>query len=422
MATTFPASFAEGAPAADHAIGRPHVAAGRREGWVVALISLVLIAMIFGQKIGLPAAGSHIELILLLSYAVLGVLLLAQRLMVSATRLLLLTVLLAAMMLSQWLSASWWGTTAAIIVLALYCPFIFVLPVSRASYRRILNHFQVAMLVICAIVAVQQIVQFTLGAQLWPDLNRLVPPSLLVPGYNYLRETGFGSGIFMPNGLFFLEPSIVSQFLAIALIVELSLFRRLFHLVAYGAALLATLAGSGLFVLALAAPFALFQLGKRFLPVALGALLVLLPVAQSVGWTDQIAERAGEFGKPGTSGYIRYTRPIGDMVERLTTRDRQIVSGSGSGTTINDPSHNSLAVTKLVNEYGLLVGLAFYAFIFACIFGGAPSLALAWGVFVYYSIGGGGLSVGIYALPLLFFASLMRIEEEEPADSQPAGI
>ena len=30
-------------------------------------------------------------------------------------------------------------------------------------------------------------------------------------------------------------------------------------------------------------------------------------------------------------------------------------------------------------------------------------------MFVYYSIGGGGLSVAIYALPLFYFAALMRI-------------
>ena len=385
--------------------------ASRDRTWIVGLVGLVLLAMIFGQKIGVPAAGSHVELVLILTYGVLGVLAFRAALMVSATRLCLLTILLATMMVSQSMSQQHWALTAAIIVLALYCPFIFVLPVSRESYRRVLDIFQIGMLVVCAIVAAQQVVQFTIGSQHWPDLNRMVPEKLLVPGYNYLRETSYGSGIFMPNGVFFLEPSITSQFLAIALIVEIALFRRLLWLIAFAAGLLLTLAGSGLLVLVLSLPFAIVRLGKRVLPFTLAALVVILPVAQAVGWVDQIAARASEFTQPGTSGYIRYTQPISEMVDRLTTRDEQLITGSGSGSTLSDPGHNSLGVTKLVNEYGLLVGIAFYAFILACIFGGGPSLVIAWGVFVYYMIGGGGLSVGIYALPLLFFASLLRIAD-----------
>lgn len=386
------------------------------------LIGLVLVAMIFAQKIGFPAGGSHVELILVLSYAVFGLLILRGEVLVSATRILLLALFLGAMLLSQWLSQEYWTTTAALIVLALYCPFILVVPVSRAAYLRIIEVFQRAMLVVGAIVAIQQIVQFTIGYRYWPDLNALVPARLLVPEYNYLRETSYGSGTFMPNGIFFLEPSIVSQFLAIALIVEIALFRRIARLVFYAVSLLLTLAGSGLFVLALALPFAMAKLGRRLIPFALAAVVVAVPIAMAVGWTDQIATRASEFGQPGTSGYIRYTQPIGEMVERLTTRPKQLFAGAGSGSTVNDPGHNSLGLTKLVNEYGLLAAIAFYALIAVCIFAGAPSLAIAWGLFVYYMIGGGGLSVGIYALPLLFFAGLMRVEEDEDVPAAPDGV
>ena len=389
-------------------------AAARDRRWIELLIGSILVAMIFFQKIGVPAAGSHVELILLLTYAVLGALLVRQAVMISATRLLLLAALLATMLLSQFLSRHQWDLTAVLIILALYCPFIFVLPVTRANWLRIFNIFQRAMLAVVGIVAVQQIIQFTIGAQYWPSLDEMIPAKLLVPGYNYLRETSYGSGTFMPNGIVFLEPSITSQFLAIALIIEAALFRRIIWLVAYAAGLLLTLAGSGLFVLALAAPVAAFHLGKRILPFALAALVVILPVAQAVGWTDQVASRVNEFGQPGTSGYIRYTQPITEMMNRLEARNEQLVTGAGAGSTINDPGHNSLGLTKLVNEYGLLVAIAFYAFLLACIFGSAPSFAVAWGVFVYYMIGGGGLSVGIYALPLLFFAALMRVQDEQP--------
>jgi hypothetical protein len=423
LATVYPGYFPSSASIPRDEATMAHAAVNapmRDRMWIERLIGLVLLAMIFGQKLGVPAAGSHVELVLILTYGVLGVLLLRDAIMVSATRLLLLAILLAAMMLSQWMSQQHWALTAALIVLALYCPFVFVLPVSRESYRRILNIFQRGMLVVCAIVAAQQLAQFTIGSRYWLDLNAMMPAKLLVPGYNYLRETSYGSGIFMPNGIFFLEPSIVSQFLAIALIVEIAMFRRLLWMVAFAAGLLLTLAGSGLLVLALSLPFAIVRLGKRVLPFMLAALVVILPVAQAVGWVDQIAARANEFTQPGTSGYIRYTQPLAEMTDRLTTRSEQLVTGAGAGSTLNDPGHNSLGLTKLVNEYGLVVGIAFYAFILACIFASAPSLAIAWGVFMFYMIGGGGLSVGIYALPLLFFASLMRIEDGDD-EAEDAG-
>jgi hypothetical protein len=42
-------------------------------------------------------------------------------------------------------------------------------------------------------------------------------------------------------------------------------------------------------------------------------------------------------------------------------------------------------------------------------------------VFVYYMVGGGGLSVAIYALPLLFFAGLLRVDEDDEAAEATVG-
>ncbi len=68
--------------------------------------------------------------------------------------------------------------------------------------------------------------------------------------YNYSYEIYYGSSILKSNGVVFLEASFASQFLALAIIVQILLGGGRLRLVLFGAALVSTLSGTGLLLLA----------------------------------------------------------------------------------------------------------------------------------------------------------------------------
>jgi hypothetical protein len=228
----------------------------------------------------------------------------------------------------------------------------------------------------------------------------------------------------MPNAFFFLEPSIVSQFFAISIMIELIFFMKIWRLGLLAAGLVLTTAGSGLFMLALSLPIFAFRYAKRLAPLVLIGLLVIIPAAAISGWDTMLLQRLDEFNRPGSSAYVRYMGPLTRMVESIQSDPLMAVRGNGAGSTVIDPQHNSLPLTKLVNEYGVLTTVLFFVFLLLSVFEGAPSAVLSWTVLVYFSVGSGGLSVPIYTTPLVLFGSLIRLRPraDEPATTAPHSI
>ena len=77
-----------------------------------------------------------------------------------------------------------------------------------------------------------------------------VPDSLLFEsGYNLKIDFGISS-LLKSNGFFLVEPSVMSQFMAMGIIIEVLYFRRLVWLGVLGLALVLAESGTGILVLA----------------------------------------------------------------------------------------------------------------------------------------------------------------------------
>jgi hypothetical protein len=368
-----------------------------------------IIMMTFVQKIGIPIA---ICLHVMVASCVWMVI--RQRAHLSTSRIILYGLFAVAIFISQLFVGKWFSPTAMPLFLIMYLPALLYFELSRDSYFRILNYFLNVMVIIFAIVVYQVITQRFFGTALWVNLDKLPPKWLISPGFTYWRETSYESGVFQPNGIFFLEPSFVSQFFMLAIVMELVWFRRLWRLALYGIGMILSLAGSGLLILGLMAPILAAKLPPRTL-AALGFVLVLgAGVATVTGWTEQASSRAGEIVTPGTSGYMRYTGPVMLAVDRLREDPSSIYTGIGAGTSVYDRRTNVLPMTKALNEYGVIATIVFYVFFLFCIFSNTPSKRIALGFFLYHSLGGGGLTVPIYALMVLLFCAQIRLTE--PAD------
>ena len=399
--------------------GKTHDAGGgivRRAA--VAFGAINIVSLVILQGFGIPFAGSSVELCLPIYFASLALVVVGLNLSISPVRLMLYGAMVAAMVTSQLLSGTSTDLAALALVLVLYAAFVIEIPVSRGTLRTALGVFQRIMMGAAALVFLQHAIQFTIGPGYWPSLWDLLPAEVLFPGYNYLQPFDYGSPYIKPNGFFFLEASFVSQFLAIALVIEIVIFRRLAVLAFFVAALFACLAGSGLLILALAAPILALQAPPKLWLAGALMLAVTGIAATALGWTDVTGRRIAEFSKPGSSAYNRYVRPM-QQIEGLIEDPRRVVVGHGAGSApLGDQGDDTLPLSKMAYEYGVVATLILVALMVAGIFSGGTSLAIATVLFLFYNLGGGGLSVPVYVLlPAVLAANLKPRRDDAVTDS-----
>ena len=305
---------------------------------------------------------------------------------------------------------SWFGLA---ILFAIYLFFIFEMRVTWGFYLRTVAVFQNLMLVACALLLLQHLWQLALGANSIFNIENYVPTQFLYKTYNYIQLINWRSHYIKPNGFIFLEASIASQFLAIALITEMVYFQRLWRLALYGACLVLTFAGTGLLIVALTAPLLLLKLSPRRAIILAIASLILVAVVAATGWFDLISGRLGEFQIAGSSSNSRFIAPFLSLSHAISD-PTVIFKGIGAGNIKAGQNIVWWASTKLVVEYGVLTTISFYTLLCVSLFDRAPSYRVAWALFVLFNFMGGYLAMPVMAGLLLLMGGLLR-----PIDAKP---
>ncbi len=307
--------------------------------------------------------------------------------------------------------------TSFLYLIAIYSCFVGVLPMQSDRLRDHLGPFRTLMfgLALCGIgqFAAQLVVP---GTRLF-TFDGLVPEFLLLDGYNTVIPLYFGSAMYKCNGLFFLEPSIFSQYIALAVLIELAFFKITPRTIVLGIAGTLTFSGTGLGLLIVFGVIALVQ-RRRFAWLALGAAAV--PIFLSQPWVQLVfTDRIAEFGTRTTSGFARFISPFWLIRDSLLDDPLRFFFGRGPGTThelIGQVAHDYEAYdptwAKLLLEYGLLGFIAFLAFIAICLFGRSHSRTLAAAVLFSYLFLG-----GVLIQPYFVFVALVLFVL--PAQAQP---
>ena len=122
------------------------------------------------------------------------------------------------------------------LILTMYA---FVVPMDEENYNRILRTFQ-----LIAVVA-SVLVFFNWGTQVAGlgmfNLEDFIPDKFQYINYVYMNKLVWNQPWYKPNGIVFLEVSHLSQFIGMALVIELARFRRLKYAALYAVALLSLL-------------------------------------------------------------------------------------------------------------------------------------------------------------------------------------
>jgi len=388
----------------------PHGATRDRAIWF--FFTLQLLAMTVFQKIGLPVGGIAVSISVPLMWGGLAVLALRGWAKIDVLRLLLFSAFVFLSMAGLVMVESFSFSSLALVA-AIYIPMIFTVRISEELYLRGLRLFVNLALLTVPIIFLQWGLQYAIRPGLWFNIETIVPKSFLVPDYFYERLVSYGSAWTKPNGIFFLEVSILSQILALAVVIELVCFRDVRRALVLVAGLISTTAGTGAVLLALCVPFLLRYLSPRVLVAGIifGIFGILIVLANGI---PSVFNRLSEFSSQTESGYYRFVAPffvLGEMFDGSSV----LWQGAGPG---NAPKALivMLPFTKLVYEYGFIASVFFYAFLIVSMFRGAYSFVISFAVFVFYNLLGGGLAVPFYGEAVIVLTTLFRVahEHEEP--------
>ena len=245
----------------------------------------------------------------------------------------------------------------------------FARPCDERRFFRVVN-------VCFMFVGVCGIAQFLLqfaGIRLF-SFDDFIPQSYLFQGWNTAIPIGT-SGYFKSNGLFLVEPSVFSQDMALAIVVEILLFRRALYMVVFCTSLMMSTSGTGWVLLLSFVLTASFSLGARGVKLSLATIAT--GVLALVGFAslfpaafDVFISRTDEVYTIGSSGHDRFVTPWWFTGWVLTRTPMAAIYGLGPGVTEHmamSPPYlfNTNPPVKVGLEYGFPTFLVYLMYILA---------------------------------------------------------
>jgi hypothetical protein len=309
-----------------------------------------------------------------------------------------------------------------LMLATIYLPFIAVAATDRLGYLLILNAYQQIAVFVAACGIAQFAFQFALGAEWMFPFHAALPESFFIPLYNLRIPIADGLPYLKSTGLWFLEPSLFSQALALAILIEVLYFRRLGILTLFGAAYITSFSGTGaLLLLAVAAPL-LVRL-RHFWPLLMfGAAIAAMPALSEVPPFSFFIDRLAEFGHPLSSGSMRFLAPFWFTREHILNDPTIMWFGLGPGSTADTFLLPDYAVQdtfwlKLLLEYGLVGGVPFTIFYTFVLFYKSPDKIISFAFLVQSMFLGGYLNSYFVQFLMLALVGWPKLVREEPVYS-----
>lgn len=355
------------------------------------ILLINLISIIFLQKIGVPVSGGTF---LFLSFFILGATCaygaLSGALVVRPVAATLFLLASGFMVLSQLLSVGNFSFTALALMIVMQLPYIFIMPDGKSLPGVELLIFRTCMTILAIFGIIQFFSQYLVGSGIAFFIDYNIPKFMAMPGFHSLNAVEYAGSIFKSNGVFLVEASLFSQFLAIAIIIEIIYFKSLARLALYVLGVAVTFSGTGLIILFTAFPLYLIHKKKILTLILFCAALISSPVWAPLVGLEKTVERASEFTSPKSSAYARFISPTIYINKDLFPSLQGIMFGGGAGalpwSADNSKDFQIFNPTwaKLFYEYGLL-GTMFYVLFMGYIFKSSPaSFFLKFALFVQF--------------------------------------
>lgn len=353
-----------------------------------AVLATPIVGVVLLSKLTVPPWGEQ-GLGLALPVLALALLLgaVGNQFRIAPNRLAMFLLVLAAMGLMQIFKTDLFSSSSLLLLTVLHFPYVLYVRGAREDQARVIDFF-LKISTLCAWCAVAQFfLQFVIDAKYLFPFETFVPDQFLVKNFNFQAPLSYGSNVYRANGVFLLEPSYLSQLLAVALVTELCTRSRWRSLLLYGLAILVSFSGTGLMVLAVCLPVVVIA-RKRWALILWTLLLVGIVAAFSQDlYVDLLLARITEFNSTGSSGFARFVGGFYLFDQYLWNDPLRALFGFGAGTfkeyapLANYPVAE-MPIFKMVFEFGLVGALLYFAFLLYCLFSSSvPSIiALAIGM------------------------------------------
>jgi hypothetical protein len=246
------------------AAARPSGAFARK-----AAVILLLLGVTFLQRFCFPLGTFQISIVVPLAYIALYFLIASSQIRINTIGFLLYALTVTLMVVTLFFGKYFFSPFSVLYIFVLYLPYIFSVDVSREEYLSHLAIFQTLLVGLAAIALVQLACE--LAGVAFPSLFDYLPQDFWLLGYNTRPTLGYTSSFHKSNAEFFLEPSFLSQYMALGIIIEILYFGKWWRIALYGLAIFASFSGTGMVLLVLFGAFCVIK-AKRY------ELLLILPV------------------------------------------------------------------------------------------------------------------------------------------------
>ncbi|WKN48586.1 hypothetical protein [Nocardioides sp. Arc9.136] len=352
----------------------------------VRVICTGLLLSVLLQRVAVPVGEDGISVVLVLGYAVLGVLLLLGLVEPDRRRAQLYVLACAACGVAAW-SATWTArplaTMSYLLLVVVYVPWVFRLRPGAGTPEttwRVVRFFVRMMVFFGAVSVGQQAAQLS-GAWTFQDyLAEVLPPELVLGDYNAVIPVEYASPVMKSQAFVFLEPSFLCQFLALGVLAALLVRAPLWQPFLMCLGMLATYSGTGIFLLAVGGVILLLRSPSSVRPRLVAAAAAVVVLVLSSPLAAPLLERSEETRDSTSSWSLRFVLPYEEVAKGLRDAPVRYLTGAGPGASErlleNDKQGAGLAVVypvvpKVVFEYGVPAGGLFLAFWFVALLRGA---------------------------------------------------
>ncbi len=393
---------------------------------------LILASALALQRFGLLLGTSYVSIVGPIGLLLAGTGLRQGWLALDFGRLMIFGALVASIMAGSAIRAAFpdaygaapsWLSLLQFVGLSAFGVFVFDRPVDEKRFFHAVN---AVFTVLAAAGILQFVVQFA-GVSLF-SFSSFVPANLLLEGpYNTVIPIGVGS-FDKSNGLVLVEPSVFSQMMALAVIIEVLVLRRSLRLLLFAAGLVTSISGTGWLMILTFVLTAVLSLGARGLimsvatvavgVVALGGLSLAFPAG-----FDVFVQRTGEIYAVGSSGHDRFVTPwwlAGFVMHRTPLA---ALYGLGPGTSEHLPMHpawdyNTNPPVKIFVEYGIAC-VVFYIIFLLIAERTSTQKALLAPVLVLLLLDGGYSQFPPVLFPALLLVSVAKLSQAPPGAGRP---
>lgn len=335
----------------------------KKMNFPIRVIGCLFVLMLITQKLAVNIGSFQMQPCLLLYPIIIFLLLLYKKLYISRNNLCIYLFLLA-LICFLLLFQQTIHITSLCYFLFIYCFMIFRYRIDYEE-REYLRTIFLLVLEVSGVIAIFQFVAQLLGVE-YIDIFDYIP-NLTLKGFNTYYSISYGANIMKSNGWIYLEPSFLSQFMALGIIIVF--YRKIFQkqqivqLTIFALALLVSFSGTGIALLTVVLVPLLCRLEiKKQIPVIFFGLMMLFLFVNS-SYSYSVIDRIFEFRNSNSSSAIRFINPFLNV---FGIQNNYLFLGNGPGTVdyiIAANISNYSVIPKMVYEYGMVVSCLFIVYI-----------------------------------------------------------